>query len=77
MEKKMQTPVETLCKGFPRQISSYLNYCKNLRFEDKPDYSYILNLFKEMMTDNQMEFDYVYDWTKPGTEPQMKKSREF
>jgi len=38
MEKKMQTPVEVLCKGFPTECGTYLQYCKNLRFEDKPDY---------------------------------------
>jgi len=38
MEKKMSTPVETLCKGFPHQFVKYLNYCKSLKFEEKPDY---------------------------------------
>ncbi|CAE8642533.1 unnamed protein product, partial [Polarella glacialis] len=37
MEKKMSTPVEVLCKHFPCEFATYLNYCRSLRFEDRPD----------------------------------------
>lgn len=37
-EKKMSTPVEQLCKGFPQEFATYLNYVRALRFDDKPDY---------------------------------------
>ncbi|KAK3868200.1 hypothetical protein Pcinc_026388 [Petrolisthes cinctipes] len=30
-EKKMSTPVESLCKGFPAEFAMYLNYCRGLR----------------------------------------------
>ena len=30
-EKKMSTPVEVLCKGFPAEFAMYLNYCRGLR----------------------------------------------
>ncbi|KAK4294618.1 hypothetical protein Pmani_032764 [Petrolisthes manimaculis] len=29
-EKKMSTPVESLCKGFPAEFAMYLNYCRGL-----------------------------------------------
>lgn len=32
MEKKMSTPVDVLCKGFPQEFVTYLNYAKNLKF---------------------------------------------
>ncbi len=38
MEKKLSTPVDQLCKGFPLEFGSYFTYVRNLRFEDKPDY---------------------------------------
>jgi serine/threonine protein kinase len=45
MEKKMSTPVDVLCKGFPQEFITYINYAKNLKFEDKPDYLYLRKLF--------------------------------
>ncbi|EAR92033.1 casein kinase (macronuclear) [Tetrahymena thermophila SB210] len=62
MEKKMQTPVEVLCKGFPTEFATYLQYCKNLRFEDKPDYSHCRQLFKQVMTRNGWDYDFEWDW---------------
>merc|ERR1711959_116405 len=46
MEKKMSTSVETLCKNCPNEFVTYLNYCRSLRFEDRPDYSYCRRLFE-------------------------------
>ena len=40
----------------------YLNYCRNLKFEEKPDYSYLRKLFKDVMYRNNFENDYMYDW---------------
>ena len=37
-EKKMSTPIDVLCKGAPCEFATYLNYCRSLRFEEKPDY---------------------------------------
>ena len=48
MEKKLCTPVETLCKGFPEEFSTYLTYCKNLRFDEKPNYLYQKKLYKDL-----------------------------
>ena len=45
-EKKMSTPVEVLCKGFPAEFAMYLNYCRGLRFEEGPDYMYLRQLFR-------------------------------
>lgn len=47
-EKKMATPIEVLCKGFPIDFTTYFNYCRSLRFDDKPDYSYLRKLFRDL-----------------------------
>ncbi|CAK0795879.1 unnamed protein product [Prorocentrum cordatum] len=47
MESKRSTSVESLCKGYPAVFASYLNYCRALRFEDRPDYAYLRRLFKD------------------------------
>jgi casein kinase 1 len=62
-EKKMATPVETLCKAFPSEFSVYLNYVRSLRFEDKPDYQYLRKLFRDLFVREGYQMDYVFDWT--------------
>ena len=64
MEKKISTPAEILCKGFPQELSTFINYARNLKFEEKPDYAYIKNLLKSALKSNGVEMDYVYDWSK-------------
>lgn len=48
MDRKMSTSTESLCKGFPAEFRSYFEYCRSLRFEDRPDYAYLKRLFKEL-----------------------------
>ncbi|KAM7269873.1 hypothetical protein ACFE04_025370 [Oxalis oulophora] len=62
-EKKMLTPVEVLCKSYPSEFISYFHYCRSLRFEDKPDYSYLKKLFRDLFVREGYQFDYIFDWT--------------
>lgn len=78
-EKKKSTPPEELCQGFPSEFSQYISYCRNLAFEQEPDYTYLKNLFKKVMETydfrNDLEFDWIKerDTTKPiDDEPQKK-----
>lgn len=61
-EKKMSTQIETLCKGHPSEFGTYLNYCRSLRFDDKPDYSYLRQLFRNLFHRQGFTYDYVFDW---------------
>ncbi|KAJ7972628.1 putative Casein kinase [Quillaja saponaria] len=62
-EKKMSTPIEVLCKSYPSEFVSYFHYCRSLRFEDKPDYSYLKRLFRDLFIREGYQFDYIFDWT--------------
>ncbi|KNE69710.1 CK1/CK1/CK1-D protein kinase [Allomyces macrogynus ATCC 38327] len=63
MEKKMTTPSEVLARGYPNEFAIYLNYCRSLRFDDRPDYSYLRRLFRELFVREGYSYDYVFDWT--------------
>jgi len=63
MEKKMTTPTELLCRNFPNEFAIYLNYTRSLRFDDKPDYSYLRKLFRDLFVREGYQYDYVFDWT--------------
>uniref|UniRef100_G3VDE6 non-specific serine/threonine protein kinase n=1 Tax=Sarcophilus harrisii TaxID=9305 RepID=G3VDE6_SARHA len=62
-EKKMSTPVEVLCQGFPAEFAMYLNYCRGLRFEEAPDYMYLRQLFRILFRTLNHQYDYTFDWT--------------
>lgn len=47
-EKKMATPTESLCKGFPTEFVVFFQYVRSLRFDDKPDYAYLRKLFRDL-----------------------------
>jgi casein kinase 1 len=64
MEKKMSTSVDHLCSNFPFEFSTYLNYCRGLRFEDKPDYNYLRRLFRDLLQREGFEVDKPFDWVE-------------
>ncbi len=76
-EKKKITTAEELCAGFPRkcfhliktilvEFTTYINYTRNLGFEEEPKYDYLRGLFRSLMDANSHTYDFIFDWTKPG-----------
>lgn len=63
MEKKMTTPTDLLCRGFPNEFGIFLNYTRALRFDDKPDYSYLRKLFRDLFVREGYQYDYIFDWS--------------
>ncbi len=63
LERKMATSPEQLCKGFPSEFRSYFEYCRALRFDDRPDYSYLKRLFSELFLRKGFTDDAMFDWT--------------
>jgi len=59
----MTTPTDVLCRGFPNEFAMYLNYTRSLRFDDKPDYSYLRKIFRDLFVREGFQYDYVFDWT--------------
>lgn len=49
-------------QGYPAEFPTYLNYCRQLRFEERPDYSYLRQLFRTLFHKQGFTYDYVFDW---------------
>jgi len=62
-DKKMSTPVDTLCRGFPSEFATFLNYARSLRFDDKPDYQYLRKLLRDLFMREGYKYDAIFDWT--------------
>ena len=74
LEKKMAIPVETLCKDLPVEFEMMLSYARNLRFDERPDYTFLKGIFTDLLFDNYFE-EFVFDWTITG-EAKNKKIKE-
>ena len=47
----------------PEEFIQFMKYCRELKFEEKPDYTYLRRMFKDLFNQMGYEQDYVYDWT--------------
>ncbi|KAI9478000.1 MAG: kinase-like domain-containing protein [Benjaminiella poitrasii] len=61
-EKKRTTIVKDLCDGFPDEFGLYLDYTRHLKFEEDPDYDYLIGLFDKVLDSLGEKDDAVYDW---------------
>ena len=51
-----------ITNSFVAEFATYLNFCRSLRFDDKPDYSYLRQLFRNLFHRQGFTYDYVFDW---------------
>ena len=70
--RKIETSSNNLCAGLPKEFVEYMDYCKNLEFGQKPDYTMLKNLFMKVIRNEREKFDYIYDWDEPN-----KKNRKI
>ena len=59
---KYSATTEKLCKGLPEEFKTYINYCKKLEFEQKPNYDYLRGLFTNILAKNEQINDYNFFW---------------
>ena len=59
---KKYTPIEVLCKNLPIEFVDYIKYCKNLQFEQDPNYEYLRNLFKSILLKINEINDMKFSW---------------
>merc|ERR1711972_194387 len=74
MESKRSTSIDELCKSHPAVFTSYLNYCRALRFEDRPDYAYLRRLFKDLFMREGFVNDGMFDWSQPPGQTSASKA---
>ena len=65
---------EKLCEGLPHEMAEFINYAKNLEFEQEPDYKYLKKLFdnilKRINTSNE---NLIFSWIKMADLTNLKK----
>ncbi|CAG8479527.1 5577_t:CDS:2 [Paraglomus occultum] len=51
LEMKTGTSLEELCEGCPRAFMNYIEYARNLRYDEEPDYAYLRKLISSAYGD--------------------------
>ena len=57
------------------EIADMLKYIKGLKFEEKPNYRYLKELISNLMTSENIDYDYMYDWILPELQKEPIKAR--
>ena len=70
---KNSITTEALCKGLPKEIVTYLNYCKKLYFEQDPDYNYLRSLFYVILFQINQKNDLKFYWIAQKIYNKIKK----
>ncbi|VDK38080.1 unnamed protein product [Taenia asiatica] len=68
-EKKLATSPEQLCRGYAVEFETYLQYARELVFEEPPDYLFLRRLFRKLFKTYDFAWDSVYDWTLMKQKP--------
>lgn len=62
LQKKRTTTIESLCRGFPLEFQLYFNYVRSLQFDERPDYSYLRKILRNVFIRENYRNDDMYDW---------------
>lgn len=63
LEKKKTIDVEELCEGLSREFAAYFEYIRSVGFDDKPKYSHLRKVFRDLFVREGFAYDNVFDWT--------------
>ena len=61
---KKYTKSEIICKGLPKEIILFFNYCRSLAFEQNPNYNYLRSLLLNILNNMSEKNDLCFCWIK-------------
>ena len=69
LHKKTTIPLSELCRGCPVEFQEFIQYCRELGFDEKPNMTYVRNLFRDLYRRHGFENPHQWDWdTRPRAE---------
>ena len=61
-EIKLNCKLDEICNNIPKEFGVMIQYARDLRFDEKPDYHIFGKLFQKIAKDNNFSFDDEFDW---------------
>ena len=62
MDIKINTKLEDVCDGLPKEFAIIVQYSRDLRFDEKPNYQALKKLLRKVGDENCFNFDGMFDW---------------
>ena len=62
-EKRKTLLIKDLCDGLPPEFALYMEYTRDLDFDEERDYDYLRDLFKDLFRRDGFRYDFGFDWT--------------
>jgi len=59
---KREIQLIDLCKDMPYEFLIYMDYCKNLKYDEKPNYEYLRTLFLNLFKMKNFNIQDEYEW---------------
>lgn len=60
-ERKMNIDLRELCEDLPSCFYEYVSYTRNLDFDQKPDYEYLIKIFEKSAKKNKIKLEYYWN----------------
>jgi hypothetical protein len=57
----MKTSLDDLCENIPSCFKEYIKHCKNLKFDESPNYEYLKSLFYGLANNDNLELKYSWE----------------
>ena len=78
MEKKKTTTPLELCKGYPKQFQLFIQYTRELGYEEEPNYQFLRTLMTEATTENgSKNIDTFFEWNNIRDDFETKKASQI
>lgn len=62
LKLKINTSLNDLCEGCPEEVMTFIQYARNLKFKETPNYNYLRGLLRKIIRKNNLVINYKYDW---------------
>eukprot|EP00826_Nyctotherus_ovalis_P045716 TRINITY_DN5088_c0_g1_i5.p1 TRINITY_DN5088_c0_g1~~TRINITY_DN5088_c0_g1_i5.p1 ORF type:complete len:304 (+),score=71.70 TRINITY_DN5088_c0_g1_i5:704-1615(+) len=59
---KMELSLAAICKKLPNEIVEYMQYCRTLKFEEKPNYQALRKSFRKYFDVKKWNVGFHFDW---------------
>lgn len=61
---KLGIPIHEICSGMPKEMVDFLQYSRDLGFEEKPDYGVLRNMLHRGLSNIGESEDRTFEWTR-------------
>ena len=73
--KKKNTSLESLIGNNPKEFADFVKYCRDLKFDEKPDYNYLKKLMLNVINREKYVEDSNFDWVIKEKEEKEKEKK--